>query len=106
VRLDGELMLGESPSHRPCLLRTEVLWLELLVLVQLPQVLLGRLVDDCEHAGDCLANIAYLGQLGRSSSSHLGNAKLREFRLELIELLSQLLLLLSAKILCLYLAHV
>jgi len=105
-RLDGQLVLGEGAADGACLLGTQVLGLEALVLVELAQVLLLCLVDDCEHARDGLAHVTDLGELRGRAAGNLGNPQLRQLRLQLIELLNKFILLFTPKVFCLNLAHV
>jgi len=87
------------------LLGAEVEGLVILARVELPQVVLLLLVHDDVNAGDGLPDDADLGELGGGSSSHLGDAKLSELGLEIIELLGEVFLLLLAKLGALDLTH-
>ncbi len=66
--------------------------------VELSDVLLLLLVHDDVDPGDGLAHDADLGQLGGGAAGHLGHPKAGQLRLEVIQLLRQLLLLLGAQL--------
>jgi len=80
----------------------QVQWLVLLSLVELPEVFLLSLINDSEDMGDGFASDSYLGELGRGAACH---KTLGQFRLQIIQLLQQLLLLLAAQALSLNLGH-
>lgn len=101
--LQTPLVLGESLADGAGLLRPQILGNVLLVLVELPDILLGGLVDDDVDAGDVLTHNADFGELAGGSSGHLGDAEGGELSLELFELLGQLFLLLSAQFVALHL---
>jgi len=75
-RLNRQLVLGERAAKGARLLGSEIFRLESLVLVELAQVLLLRLIDDGEHARDCLAHVSNFGQLGSGTPSNLSDPQL------------------------------
>ena len=102
------------------LLGAKVQRLVLLPLVELPQVLFLLLVHDDVHPSDGLPHNSDLGEFGGGTTgylrlsmdklnktciTHLSDAELGELGLEIIQLLGQLLLLASAQLGALDLAH-
>lgn len=89
---------------------TGKLWAQINGLVGLSsvdtsQVLLLRLVDDGENAGNVLSEDANLGELRGGTAGNLGDTQVGQLLLQLIKLLQQIVLLLAAQILHLELSH-
>lgn len=110
ARRIGSHLAGLLPCTQALLVGSELtalgtgqLWpqvpgLVLLAAVELSQILLLRLVDDCQHSCNGLAHHPDLGQLGRSTAGHFGDPQRGQFLLEVLELLHQLFLLLTPQL--------
>merc|ERR1712105_435650 len=93
----------KSTAHSTSLLGAQIQGLVLLVLIQLPQLLL--LIHDNKDSGNRFPDNMDLRQLGCCSTGNFCHTELGEFFLQLIELLQELLLLLSAQIPATNLGH-
>lgn len=62
---------------------------------------LGDLVGNSQDAGNRLSDGADLGESGRGTASHLGNAEGLQLGLEVVQLVDQLTLGLSSELVCL-----
>lgn len=113
----GRLVLGEATANSSGLLDAEVKRLASSLLERGAQLVLLGLVDDSQDASNRLANFGakaqsatlhlsskneaesvHLGKLGGIGASNLGNTEGRELLLEVLELLSELSLLLVPKL--------
>jgi len=95
----------ESLTDGPGLLHTEVQRLVRALTVGLAQGAALSLVVHGQHASDGLADDGDLCEFGCSPLSRdLGHSELAEFRLEIIQLLQQILLAQLTKLMCLQLA--
>ena len=62
---------------------------------------LGNLVGDSQNTGNGLSDGADLGESGRGTASHLGNAKSLQLVLQVVKLVNQLTLGLASELVCL-----
>ena len=60
---DRRLVFRQSPSNRPCLLRTQVQWRIFLAFVENSKLRTLLSVDVCEDAGDGLPEVVATGEV-------------------------------------------
>ncbi len=105
ARLQGLLLGRQLTALGTGELGAQVDGLPRLAAVHPSEVLLLRLVDHRQHAGDVLSEDADLGELRGGAAGHLGDAQVGQLLLQLLQLLQQIVLLLAAQILHLQLGH-
>merc|ERR1711875_160241 len=96
-RLDVEFAGRQRASLGARQFLAKVQRLGFLARVEFAQLSLLLLVGDGKNASDGLSHDANFGQLAGGATSHFGDSQGSQFLLELLKLLNQLFLLLSAK---------